>query len=281
MFGVIAVLLSGAVPIAWMLQPVSSAGPCVVVKGPAMLPEIPETSGLATSRRASGVLWSHNDSGNAAVLFALDATGTVHGRVRVPVLTLDWEDISAAACPAGDCLYIADIGDNALIRPQIFIYRVAEPGPTEAEAAPVEVFTARYADGAHNAESLFVIGEDLFIVTRDRTGVVYRARPLPSGHRELTFERVGALGLPSVTDAETARDGRFVVVRTSREAVLYKSADVIRNAFVPYFRIPIGGLREPQGEGVALDGNLLYLSSEGRRWNTAGRIVTLRCELPS
>ena len=61
-----------------------------------MLPEIPEASGLAVSRRDPGLLWSHNDSGSAAVLFALDTAGTMRGRVRVPVKTRDWEDVSAA-----------------------------------------------------------------------------------------------------------------------------------------------------------------------------------------
>jgi hypothetical protein len=28
---------------------------------------------------------------------------------------------------------------------------------------------------------------------------------------------------------------------------------------------------------VALDGNMLYLSSEGRPWNRAGRFLGLRC----
>jgi hypothetical protein len=29
---------------------------------------------------------------------------------------------------------------------------------------------------------------------------------------------------------------------------------------------------------VALDGNMLYLSSEGRPWNRAGRFLGLRCD---
>ena len=144
-----------------------------------MVPEIPETSGLAVSRRNPGLLWSHNDSGNAAVLYALDTAGTVRGQVRVPIRTRDWEDVSAARCSSGDCLYIADIGDNRLARRQVQIYRVPEPAPGDAETAPPEVFTASYADGPHNAEAMFVIGADLFIITRDRAGAVYRSTMTP------------------------------------------------------------------------------------------------------
>jgi hypothetical protein len=279
MLGVLALGSAIALVVALSLRRADSAGRCVVVSGPAMLPEVPEASGLTTSRRSPGVLWSHNDSGNDAILFAIDATGAVRGRVRVPVRTRDWEDVSAGACPAGDCLYVADVGDNERSRPRIFIYRVAEPLPTDAEARLSDVFEATYADGPHNAESLFIIGDDLFIVTKDRTGGVYRARMSSPDSGRLVFRRVGEVGLAAVTDAETSADGRFVVVRTSHEAVLYQSADVLNGVFVPYLRIPIDGLREVQGEAVALDGTMLHLASEGRPWRRAGSLLTLRCDM--
>jgi hypothetical protein len=94
------------------------------------------------------------DSGNATVLLALDAAGAVRGRVRLPIRTRDWEDVSAR-CPTGDGLYIADIGDNSHrpARTRIQIDRVPEPAPSDAETASPEVFSAAYADGAHNAEA--------------------------------------------------------------------------------------------------------------------------------
>jgi hypothetical protein len=262
--------------VAWGLRPADSVGPCAVASGPALLPEIPEASGLAVSRRTPGVLWSHNDSGSAAVLFAFDTAGTMLGRVRIPIRTRDWEDVSAARCPSSDCLYIADIGDNSSARRQVQIYRIPEPAAGDAETAPPEVFNATYADGPHNAEAMFVIGPDLFIVTRDRLGGVYRSSL--SGSRELTFQRIGQLGLAAVTDAEASRDEKSVVVRTSHEAVLYRADDLIRGENLPYLRSPIEEMKEPQGEGVALDGNILHLSSVGRPWNRAGRIVSLRCD---
>jgi len=250
-----------------------------VVTGPAMLPDLPESSGLAVSRRTPGILWSHNDSGHESVLIALDAAGAVHGRVRVPRALRDWEDISAGSCGGKDCLYLADIGDNARERPRIQIVVVPEPAPGDQQTSASDVFNAIYTDGAHNAEALFVVGDDLFIVTRDRTGGLYRARIRASGSADLVFERLGELGLEAITDAETSRDGASVVVRTSHEAVLYRTADVTNGAYVPYLRIPIDGLMEPQGEAVALDGGTLYLSSEGNAWNRAGRLLSLRCDL--
>ncbi len=269
-----------AIVAAVMLRPESTAGPCVV-EHRTTVPEIPESSGLAVSRRHPGILWSHNDSGNEAVLFALDADGGLRGRVRVPIRTRDWEDVSAARCPAGDCLYIADIGDNGLARQQIQIYRVPEPAPGDAETAPPEVFNATYADGPHNAEALFVVGEDVFVVTRDRLGVLYRATLPRSGGSDLRLERVGELGLAQVTDAEASPDEASIVVRTSKVVVVYRTADMVRGGVVQGgLHIPIEGLKEPQGEAVALDARgTLFLGSEGRPWNPAGRFIRLRCTL--
>ena len=76
------------------------------------IPDLPEASGLAVSRRTPGRLWSHNDSGEP-VLVALDARGTVTARVRLTGVKIDdWEAIAVGACPGGSCVYVGDIGDN-------------------------------------------------------------------------------------------------------------------------------------------------------------------------
>jgi len=279
-FGTVGALLLGAAVVAWLaLRPDASAGPCVVVNGPATIREVNEASGLAISRRNPAVIWTHNDSGNDAVLFAIDGNGTLHGRTRVPIRTRDWEDVSFGPCPSGHCLYIADIGDNRNARQRVQIYRVPEPAVGDAETAAPEVFNATYADGPHNAEAMFVIGTALFIVTRDRTGGLYRAVIPETDSHDLRFELLGQLGIVPVTDAETSTDGKSVVVRTSHEAVLYRTVDLSRGIIAPILRVPLDGLKEMQGEGVALDGNMLYLASEARAWILGAKILTLRCTI--
>src|SRR5690349_13051881 len=87
---------------------------------------LPEASGVAASS-SHGLLWSFNDSAEPA-LVALDPEGNVKGRVRVTGASVnDWEDISAGACGARRCLYIADIGDNRASRTAVTLYRVPEP----------------------------------------------------------------------------------------------------------------------------------------------------------
>lgn len=157
--------LRGAIGLACVLSACSadrsSASPeqgseiCVAAGGSQPLRELPEASGLTLSHRTPGLLWSHNDSGPPAIL-AINASGAVQGRVQVSNATVDdWEDITAGPCPGGSCLYIADIGDNGKGRRNITIYRVPEPQPGDGKTAPAGAFTARYPDGAHDAEALF------------------------------------------------------------------------------------------------------------------------------
>jgi hypothetical protein len=155
--------------------------------------------------------------------------------------------------------------------------------PGDSATGPAEVFTAAYDDGPHNAEATFVIGSDMFVITRDRTGRLYRALPAFPGRSEISLQRVGQLGLSDVTDAEATPDEKSVVVRTDNEAVFYWTADLLRGEIKPYLNIPIGGFKEPQGEGVAVDSKgTMYLASEARWfWNRTGRLLTLSCKLPA
>lgn len=264
------------------LSPREMQGPCAIVHGPGELPEIPEASGLAVSRRHSGMVWAHNDSGHAPLLFAVDTSGTVRGRVRLPVRTRDWEDLTAARCAFGDCLYIGDIGDNDRARRRIQVFRILEPALDETETPQPQVFSLAYADGPHDAEALFVAGDRLFIITKDRVGAIYRSPALSGGGDALTMARIGQLDVAMVSDAEASYDGGGVVVRTPGALLFYRTADVTRGGDVqPTLRVSLEAVREPQGEGVAWgpDG-LIYLASEGGAGSRAGRLTVLRCNVP-
>jgi hypothetical protein len=148
---------------------------------------------------------------------------------------------------------------------------------------PPDTYTVSYPDGRHNAEAMFIAGGRLFIVTRDRGTLYGSAAPLGENHT-ITLQRIAPLGLKDavVTDAEASPDEATVAVRTSHEVMIYRTADLIRGDINARVRIPIDGLDEAQGEGVALGKNgMLYLASEGRPWSRAGRFISLRCSLPS
>jgi hypothetical protein len=268
-------MLAGTVAVAAGQQ----GGLCTVTSRLTALPGLAEASGVALSRRSPGLLWSHNDSGDP-VLFALDGTGAVKGRVTVAGAQVeDWEDVSAGPCPQGTCLYIADIGDNNRVRRRVRIYRMPEPRAGDGTTQPAEIFEAAYPDGAHDAEAVFVTGADaIYIVTKATaaTTALYRwPAPLRAGSTS-PLQLVARLPVERVTGADASPDGAWVALRTSEEVLFYPARDIVAGTASGPRRFDVRGLREPQGEGITLaaDG-AVYLVGEGR----AGTLASLRCTL--
>ena len=251
------------------------------------LPGLSEASGLAVGRRTPARLWTHNDSGEP-ILFALDARGTVEGRVRVTGAAVeDWEAIAAGPCGSGSCLYIGDIGDNEARRKRITVYRVAEPDGASGSAAVTAVFHATYPDGAHDAEALLVAGDGrLHVVTKGETGpvAIYRFPAQLTPGATMRLERVGAAGAQKpdaasrVTDGAVSPDGQWVVLRTRSILSFYRASDLFAGQWRAASRIDLTRLKEPQGEGVALGaGNTAYLAGEGGGKSQPGSFVRFAC----
>jgi hypothetical protein len=235
------------------------------------------------------VLWAHNDSADP-VIVVLNDQGAVLGRVRVEGAQVDdWEDIAVGRCPQGSCLYVGDIGDNNGNRKQITLYRVPEPAEDETRTRPAEVFHARYPDGAHDAESLFVAdGPDVFIITKGDPGPValYRfPRPLSAG-TPMQLERIGTLASGKVeakdrpTSADISPDGQWIAVRTTRYVVFYQAKDFIAGRWKELSRTDLTPLREPRGEGIAFgpEGSI-FLLGEGGILGRSGTFGRLACDL--
>jgi hypothetical protein len=245
----------------------------------ARLAQLPEASGVTVSRRVPGRLWTHNDSGQP-VLFMLDARGGVTGRIQLSGATVDdWEAISAGACPTGSCLYVGDIGDNNATRDLITVYRLTEPGDTPsgaaASTAAVDVFHARYPDGAHDAETLLVTPDaGLYIVTKGSTGpvAIYRfpGDPRPDG-RTVQLQRIGqprssgpVRGDEQITDGAVSSDGARVVLRTHEALYFYRTAQLLAGNWSGAEIVNLKPVGEAQGEGVAFGANNeIYLVGEG------------------
>jgi len=93
-----------------------------------------EISGLSPSGASENILWAHNDSGDAAQIYAVHTNGTHLATVQLSgVNATDFEDMASAACPDGNgfCLYIADVGDNRHQRETLQIHILKEPSVDE------------------------------------------------------------------------------------------------------------------------------------------------------
>jgi hypothetical protein len=270
-------------------QPAQTAPRCKSAGPVIALPELNEASGLAVSRSVPGRLWTLNDSGQP-IVFALDTHGKVTARVRVTGVSVeDWEAIAVGPCPAGSCLYIADIGDNAASRPRITIYRVPETATDPV--AVTDLFHATYPDGAHDAETLLLTPDgELFIVTKGGPGggAIYRfPRDLKPGstHR---LERVGeprpadksakSGRAANITDGAVSTDGTWVALRTGQRVAFYRSAELFKGGWREEGAVDLTSLHEAQGEGVAFASDAsLYLAGEGGGKSRPGSFAHLTC----
>lgn len=259
-------------------------------------PLLTESSGVAASRRNSGVLWTHNDSGREPWLFATDTLGADHGRFRVSgAENLDWEDVALGPCGPRSCVYIADTGDNREGRAALRIYRVSEPTPRRGArfraTLPAERIEFRYPDGRHDTEALYVDrAGDVYLITKGRTGPVQLFR-VPAAAWDttavVTAERLESLPIDPatalgrwVTGAALSPDGAIVAVRTYRDIYFFRRGDDGRLTTAgPPRMCDIVGL-ETQGEGIDwLDDETLVLTSESAL-GTGGAVSVVRCPLP-
>src|SRR5215217_4049085 len=112
-------------------------------------PRIYESSGLALSRRHQAVVWTHNDSGDEARLFAVGPEGrTLATLTLAGVEARDWEALAAGHDDRGrPALFVGDIGDNQGVWPDASVYRVAEPAQLRDATVAAARYRLRYADG--------------------------------------------------------------------------------------------------------------------------------------
>jgi len=248
-------------------------------------PGLVEASGLAASRQNPGVLWVHNDSGNAVQLFAIGDDGRALATyLPTGIRNRDWEDLAIGPGPAAgvDYLFIGDIGDNKARRRSITVYRIPEPVVSAGGAIPLPGGVALemvYPDGAHNAEVLLSDPRTgaLYIVTKSRTdgvsGIYRYPFPHAAGSR-VVLEHVASHTFPgkkferAATGGDISADGSKVVVRTYTRAYLWARGpgSTVAAAFaVPPCRISL--IAEPQGEALAFAADLagFYTLSEGRQ----------------
>jgi hypothetical protein len=239
--------------------------------GPISNPAITEASGLAASIRNPGVLWVHNDSGDSARVFALGSDGATRATYTLAgASAVDWEDMAVGRGPVADTsyLYLGDIGDNAAARPEIVVYRVAEPAvtgsPGAATLTSVAALHLKYPDGAHDSEALFVdpTNGQLYLIEKKLAGGpvgIYRAPANLANGSTTTLTKVGTLTLPTgltgaVTAADSAPDGHAIAVRTYGSVLLWDRA----TGATPAEILAKGPCRGPvpaeiQGEAIAFD----------------------------
>ncbi|MEW2356299.1 hypothetical protein [Spirillospora sp. NPDC029432] len=262
-------LLSGAAALGVLAAGVPYAAPATADDKVAFKitdERITESSGLAVSLRHKGVVYTHNDSGGVAQIFALGPDG----RTRA-VLTLagagarDWEAMAVGRDEKGrPAVYVADIGDNlGGAWPYVTVYRIPEPAQLRTRTLRATAFKFKYEDGPRNAEAMMINPRTnrLYVVSKLFNGSVYEA---PAKLRTGGFNKLRRVAdAPSIaTDGAFSPDGRTCVIRTYFGARLY----AVDGEGRPGKSLGSVGLpAQEQGESITYtaDGRSLLAGSEG------------------
>lgn len=272
--------------------------------------DLDESSALVFSDAQGDIVFTINDSGNEAELFALDTAGTTRGRWKVEdAKNRDWEAASLGPCIGspvatdfpGSCIFVADVGDNSAMRKVLALYQLGEPrvGKESVDSTiSSRVIHFRYPDDSHDVESMYM--------GPDGTAYFITKRALKNSDRQLRRALVFAVpasawlsadtviaslvdSLPivpgsadkrQVTDASLSRDGRYLAVRTYGQIFTFAADSVtgrVRHEVAPAL-CNIVQTEARHGEGVTWFGRTreLLLSNEGRN----APLHRITCPLP-
>lgn len=249
--------------------------------------EINESSGIAASKCQPDVLWTHNDSGDDAFIFAINAKGERRGTWRVTgARNVDWEDIAAFKNANGECfLYIGEIGNNKLKRDEFVIYRVKEPqisaenrsaskkDPLLTENAEAIKFV--YPGELHDAETLMVHPQtaDIYILTKQisEASVVYKLKANYQKEKVNKLEKIAEITVPAIpngllTGGDISPDGKRVVICDYFSAYEIVIPDGAKNFDEIWKQDPaiveLGEREIGEAVGYSADGNSIFATSE-------------------
>lgn len=257
------------------------------VVGTIKSPEIKESSGLAASRCNQNVFWTHNDSGDEAFIYALDAKGEKLGTWKVSgAENKDWEDMATVKNDAGECfLYIGDIGNNKREKNELTIYRVREPqilpeNKSSSKKSPLsteksEAIKFVYPDTRHDAETLMIHPQtdDIYVLSKrtDGSSAIYKLKSGFDLTKTSRLEKLADFSVPAIPDGlltggDISPDGKRVVICdyfNAYEIVLPKKAANFDEIWKEKPSVIELGKRE-QGEAIcySADGNSIFATSE-------------------
>jgi hypothetical protein len=174
-------------------------------------PRITESSGLAASRNHPGLVYTINDSGDKARVFAVKvATGEVVGVTTVANAT--WQDAEAMVLWGGK-LWVADVGSNRALGEERALYVFDEPGAGNHRVT-ADRYPVKLDGGAVEIEAIAVVPGRIYLfgkgwphgLTFQIVGKLSRSKPNVA---RLTNRRAPAW----TSDATATADGRYVLVR--------------------------------------------------------------------
>jgi len=223
-----------------------------------------EASGIDLGIVNKQTLWSHNDSGNQAEIYALGTDGKLLATLTINnTKNRDWEDIAIAKDPhtGKSYIYIADIGDNNAKYNSVYIYRVREPlianNDKIIQSSQVDTIEIQYEDGPRDAEAIFLEPKtgDIYLISKREEQVGLCRIAYPFNFQNIsTAERICSLPLSWVTAADLSDNGKLLIIKTYTSIYRYKTKRDDKSIITlsqNFKSLPY--ITEPQGEAICWD----------------------------
>ena len=232
-----------------------------------------ESSGIAVSRRDPNLIWMHNDSGDAPILYATNLRGENLGRFQVTgAEARDWEDLCAFVIDDQPTLVIADTGNNRRDRDVVPLY-VTRDQPDNGKLQVERTIRIRFADGAQDCESVAFdpVSQSLYFISKHYGQLFERCRVYrlswDASKKDTvhTLDPITKLPINMATAMDISRDGMRLAVLTYQTILLYERRDdedwldVFSNA--PEKR-SLPGVLQFEAIAFTADGDALLLTSE-------------------
>lgn len=231
-----------------------------------------ESSGLASSLLHNGVLYTHEDSKCANVVYMIGVDGSGKGTLELTAqLNRDWEDIAVSRLGTNGRPYIflADIGDNGQRYPYARLYRFPEPvSLAGTQRIRPDSLLFNYPGKPVNAETLLVDPTDggIYVVSKEKDGAILYHIDWPAHHLDTVLAKP-LLRMPfiKITGGDISPDGTQIVLRTKQDIIYWRREEgqslVDAMAMLPE---RLAHRPEHQSEGITFlpDGSGIVTSTE-------------------
>lgn len=239
-------------------------------------PEISEISGIEMLECCDSLVFAVNDSGNPSEVYVLNMRGEIAQTIVMPqgYKNNDWEDITSMQTGHNGVLFIADIGNNKLLKTSyqiilmFFTFRCNESIPVQIDSLKTLNFTME--NNSYDAETLIYdsISGNLYVITKwgEFSKVFEITNPLTRSSKVFPAKYCGKLPLSIITGGDLNAEGDKLLLKTYIEVCFWyrlpneSFGDMCSrapDALMPY-------KTEPQGEAICWspDSRFYYTMSE-------------------
>ena len=234
-----------------------------------------ELSGIIKSKKYKNIYWTHNDSGDKAVIYALPLdkklTKKNIKKIKIKGAThIDFEDISYY----GDSILIGDFGNNKNKRKDLCIYMIDEPNPyKDKKVKVIKKINIKFEDQKKfpakkknfDIEAMFTKDKKIYILTKHRDDTYTKLYRLKTIDKKINIlEKISEFDVKAkVTGADATQDGKYVAVLTYKGIWLFKPKKRDENIFngkKTYIK-----LKKDQYEAISFDEkNILFTNEKGK-----------------